>query len=55
MVGIAERWTLGCFAAVTSRRKAPSNRVLAERTGIQYQTAELEIELATAGDDRTMP
>lgn len=48
MVGIAERARELVIAAVTTRRKAPSNRVLAERTGIQYQMAELEIDLATA-------
>ena len=48
MVGVAERARELAVAAVTTRRKAPSNRLLAEHTGIQYQTAELEIDLATA-------
>ena len=48
MVGIAERARELVIEAVTTRRKAPSNRLLAERTGIQYQVAEMEIDLATA-------
>ena len=48
MVGIAEHARDLVARMVTTRRKAPSNRLLSERTGIQYQMAELEIDLATA-------
>jgi alkylation response protein AidB-like acyl-CoA dehydrogenase len=48
MVGIAEHARELVVDTVKTRRKAPSNKLLAERTGIQYQMAELEIDLATA-------
>jgi alkylation response protein AidB-like acyl-CoA dehydrogenase len=48
MVGIAEQAREIVLQQITTRRKAPSNRFVAERTGIQYQFAELEIDLATA-------
>jgi alkylation response protein AidB-like acyl-CoA dehydrogenase len=48
MLGIAERARELVLGAVTTRRKAPSNRLLSERTGIQYQIAELEIDLSAA-------
>lgn len=48
MVGIAEHARNLAIDLVKTRRKAPSNRLLAERTGIQYQVAEMEIDLATA-------
>ena len=48
MVGIAEQARELVIQAVTTRRKAPSNRLLSERSGIQHQVAEMEIDLATA-------
>jgi alkylation response protein AidB-like acyl-CoA dehydrogenase len=48
MLGIAEQARDLVVDMVKTKRKAPSNRLLAERTGIQYQVAELEIDLATA-------
>lgn len=48
MVGIAEAARAAVVGMLTTRRKAPSNRLLAERSGIQHQMAELEIDLATA-------
>ena len=48
MVGIAEQARDLVLQSVTTRRKAPSNRLLSERTGIQYQVAEMEIDLSTA-------
>jgi alkylation response protein AidB-like acyl-CoA dehydrogenase len=48
MVGIAEQARDLVLQTVTTRKKAPSNRLLSERTGIQYQVAEMEIDLATA-------
>jgi alkylation response protein AidB-like acyl-CoA dehydrogenase len=48
MVGIAEQAREMVLQSVTSRRKAPSNRLLSERSGIPHQVAEMEIDLATA-------
>ena len=48
MVGIAEQARDLVLETVKTRRKAPSSRFLAERSGIQYQVAEMEIDLATA-------
>lgn len=48
MVGIAEQARELVVDMLKTRRKAPSNKLLAERTGIQYGVAELEIDLATA-------
>jgi alkylation response protein AidB-like acyl-CoA dehydrogenase len=48
MLGIAEQAHRITVEHATTHRKAPSGRLLAESTGIQYQMAELEIDLATA-------
>jgi alkylation response protein AidB-like acyl-CoA dehydrogenase len=48
MLGIAEQARELVVDQLKTRRKAPSNRLLAERTGIQHQFAELEIDLSTA-------
>jgi alkylation response protein AidB-like acyl-CoA dehydrogenase len=48
MVGIAEQARDLVLQQLATRRKAPSDRVLAERTGIQHGVAEMEIELAKA-------
>jgi alkylation response protein AidB-like acyl-CoA dehydrogenase len=48
MVGIAEAARATVVDMLKTRRKAPSNTLLSERSGIQHQMGELEIDLATA-------
>ena len=45
-LGIAEAARDHALGLVTTRRKAPSNRLLAERPGVQHLVAENEIDLA---------
>ena len=46
-LGIAEAAAEKAIAMATSRRKAPSGRLIAERHGIQHQVAEMQTDLET--------